>query len=100
MRANEVVEVSATKLVLWHDDNADKIPVDAEKTTIEMDGTNLTIYKNNDLTNKETYRNCQLTDISGNEFLPDTTWVRIKFTLTENGAAQTYMVCASLRAKN
>jgi prepilin-type N-terminal cleavage/methylation domain-containing protein len=102
MRANEVTTCEAGRLILWHDTNADGIAaVDgSEYTTIETDGTNLTIYKNNDSTNKEIYRNCQLTDIYGDETAPGTTWVMIKFTMTECGITQTYSVRTNLRGKN
>jgi prepilin-type N-terminal cleavage/methylation domain-containing protein len=101
MRANEVTLCQASKLVLWHDNNADGIAaVDgSEYTTIETDGTNLTIYTNNNPANKEVYKNCQLADVYGDEVTPDTKWVKIQFTMTAEGIAQTYSVRASLRAK-
>lgn len=100
MRANEVVEVTGTKIVLWHDDNADGVEdTGTEYTTIETDGTNLTIYK--DSSSKEIYLNCQLTENTyGDEVPPDTTWVKIQFTMTENGITQTYSVRTKLRGKN
>jgi prepilin-type N-terminal cleavage/methylation domain-containing protein len=102
MRANEVTLCEFSRLILWHDTNADGIAAvdNSEYTTIETDGTALTIYRNDNPGSKEIYRNCQLTDIYGDEVSPDTTWVMIQFTMTEFGITQTYSVKAGLRAKN
>jgi len=99
MRANSVVESGSQKIVLWHDDNGDETAVDAEKTTIEADGANLTIYKNDNPANKETYSDCQIVETLGDTAVPNTKRVMIRFALTENGAAQEYRVCATVRAK-
>jgi prepilin-type N-terminal cleavage/methylation domain-containing protein len=102
MRANEVTLCQASKLVLWHDTNADGFAaVDgSEYTTIETDEAALAIYRNDNTANKELYRNCQLTDIYGDQAVPGTTWVKIEFTMTQEGATQTYSVRAKLRGKN
>jgi type II secretory pathway pseudopilin PulG len=102
MRANAATLCQAGKLVLWHDTNSDGVAaVDgSEYTTIETDGTALAIYRNDNPANKELYRNCQLTDIYGDQAVPGTTWVKIEFTMTTEGVTQTYSVRGTLRARN
>jgi prepilin-type N-terminal cleavage/methylation domain-containing protein len=102
MRANEVTSCEVSRLVLWHDNNADGIAAadNSEYTTIETSGTALTIYSNDNPANKETYGNCQLTNIYGDELAPDTKWVMIQFVMTAQGATETYSVSGTLRARN
>jgi prepilin-type N-terminal cleavage/methylation domain-containing protein len=102
MRANEVTVCETGRLILWHDTNADGLAAGdgSEYTTVETDGTNLTVYRNDNVVNKELYRNCQLTDIYGDQAAPGTTWVKIEFTMTAEGATQTYSVRAKLRGRN
>jgi prepilin-type N-terminal cleavage/methylation domain-containing protein len=102
MRANEVTACEAGRLVLWHDTNADgAAAVDgSEYTTVETDGAALAIYRNDNPANKELYRNCQLTDVYGDQATPLTTWVKIEFTMTAEGATETYSVSGTLRARN
>ena len=101
MRANEVAWCETGRLILLHDNNADGVAAadNSEYTTIETNGTALIIYRNDDPVNRETYRNCRLTDIYGDEATPDTTWVKVQFTMTEHGITNTYSVSARLRGK-
>jgi hypothetical protein len=96
MRANDIVDSGSLKLVLWHDDDKNGIQAadNSEYTTIEASGTNLTIYKNNTPTDKETYDNCRLASVT-----IDGKLVTVGFDLTENGRTQTYAVSAALRGK-
>ena len=102
MRANEVTLCEAGRLVLWHDNDADGAAAadDSEYMTIETDGSSLILYQNDDPSDKEIYSNCQLTNIYGDQAVPDTKWVMIEFTMSQHGITQAYSVCGTLRAKN
>jgi prepilin-type N-terminal cleavage/methylation domain-containing protein len=92
-RANRVMIAAEDGFQLWHDTNADGLATADELTQVTRgaDTNTLTIGAS------ETHSNLQSVEFGYDAIAPDTRFITVRFTITENGQEQSHSVNAQLR---
>ena len=94
-RANEVISSSEGEFVLWHDNNCNGWKSHDEFTRVRRGGD----CNGLEIVGRATYQICKDVEIYYDSEAPNTHFIMISFTVTENGLATRYTINGKLRVK-